>query len=156
MGLDMYLKARTGVSGYEFSKETEKVKFNTIKALFAEANIENNSTIYIDLPIGYWRKANAIHKWFVTNVQSNEDDCGEYYVDKDHLNTLKYLCEKSLQWCKDKGPSEEPPLETQGGFFFGSTDYDEWYITDLENTIKIIDKCLALPSNYDFYYSSSW
>ena len=27
---------------------------------------------------------------------------------------------------------------------------------DLENTIKIIDKCLALPPNYDFYYSSSW
>ena len=156
MGLDMYLKAKIGVSGYEFVKERERVKFNTIKDIFPEADIENNSTIYIELPIGYWRKANAIHRWFVENIQEGIDDCGNYYVSRDQLRTLKTLCEESLQWDKDRGSSEEPPLKTQGGFFFGSTDYDEWYVTDLENTIKIIDKCLALPSNYDFYYSSSW
>ena len=26
--------------------------------------------------VGYWRKANAIHGWFVRNVQNGKDDCG--------------------------------------------------------------------------------
>lgn len=25
--------------------------------------------------VGYWRKANAIHGWFVDNVQKGNDDC---------------------------------------------------------------------------------
>ena len=25
--------------------------------------------------VGYWRKANQIHNWFVENVQDGEDDC---------------------------------------------------------------------------------
>lgn len=156
MGLDMYLKAKIGVSGYEFIEEQERIKFNTIKDIFPEADIENNSIIYIELPIGYWRKANAIHRWFVENIQEGIDDCGNYYVSRGQLKTLKTLCEDSLQWGKYRNPSEEPPLKTQSGFFFGSTDYDEWYIADLKDTIKIIDKCLALSLNYDFYYSSSW
>ena len=49
-------------------------------------------------------------------------------------------------------------LPTQGGFFFGSTDYDEYYIEDLKRTIEIIDNVLATT---DFkkemiYYVSSW
>ena len=32
-----------------------------------------------------WRKANAIHKWFVDHVQDGEDDCGRYPVSVDKL-----------------------------------------------------------------------
>lgn len=49
-------------------------------------------------------------------------------------------------------------LPTTSGFFFGSTDYDEWYIQDLEYTIKIISKVLEevnFDENY-IVYSSSW
>ena len=35
--------------------------------------------------VGYWRKANQIHKWFVDNVQDGVDDCGEYKVTKEQL-----------------------------------------------------------------------
>jgi len=47
-------------------------------------------------------------------------------------------------------------LPTANGFFFGGTDYDEWYFRDVENTIRIIDECLQLPNSWDFEYRSSW
>ena len=40
----------------------------------------------------YWRKANAIHKWFVDNVQGGEDDCREYPVSNDQLIELRDTC----------------------------------------------------------------
>lgn len=43
--------------------------------------------------VGYWRKANHIHNWFVENVQDGEDDCryhGE--VTKEDLEELLVSC----------------------------------------------------------------
>jgi len=46
-------------------------------------------------------------------------------------------------------------LPNQSGFFFGSTDYDEWYLRDIEATIEGLE--IALKDNDgDFYYSASW
>ena len=47
-------------------------------------------------------------------------------------------------------------LITKTGFFFGDTDYDEWYLENLTDTIKIIKYALSLPENYEFFYRSSW
>ena len=54
-----------------------------------------------------------------------------------------------------KDPNLLPP---QAGFFFGSYDIDEWYWQDIKDTIKKIDRVLALPemSKLSFYYTSSW
>ena len=49
-------------------------------------------------------------------------------------------------------------LPTQSGFFFGGTDYDNWYIADIEDTINIIEKVLA-ETDFDneiITYQSSW
>ncbi len=49
-------------------------------------------------------------------------------------------------------------LPTQAGFFFGGTDYDQWYINDLKKTKRILTT--ALSENHDGYsefeYQSSW
>jgi hypothetical protein len=55
----------------------------------------------------------------------------------------------------------EDLLPTQSGFFFGSTEYDEWYIRDIQSTIDIIETLLSErnESGYidgDIYYHSSW
>ena len=42
--------------------------------------------------VAYWRKANAIHKWFVDNVQNGTDDCGKYRVTVDQLKQLVKAC----------------------------------------------------------------
>lgn len=108
--------------------------------------------------IGYWRKANHIHKWFVDKVQGGEDDCEYYKVTKDNLLSLKATCEKVLSL---KGKDEEEIkkiLPTESGFFFGSTTYDEYYFSGVEETIKIINDVLQTT---DFekelvVYRSSW
>jgi hypothetical protein len=104
--------------------------------------------------IASWRKANAIHKWFVDNVQDGVDDCGEYKVTKEHLIRLYNTCSDILIDQK----LAKSLLPTQSGFFFGNTDYDTWYYNDIENTKRIIDEILEFKSYCldELYYSSSW
>ena len=104
--------------------------------------------------VGYWRKANAIHRWFVENVQNGEDDCGRYPVSREQLEEL-------LEICKDiKNYTEDPEtlLPTQDGFFFGSTEYDEYYYEDIDRTIEILERVLAETDfdNYQITYHASW
>lgn len=179
MGLDMYLNAKRYMSRYS-DKKTNLL----IRKLFPEIGESGNlESTEISFEIGYWRKANQIHHWFVLNVQAGEDDCGDYEVSREQLEELRKLCNEVISksvMMKDKVTNgymltengEEPILEdgkiiinsdeiagilpTAEGFFFGSTDYDEYYLDDIENTIRIIDKCLNLPDIYTFEYHSSW
>ena len=57
MGLDMYLYGV--VSKYNLH----------------DYNIGNIRTF---VEIGYWRKSNQIHKWFVDNIQEGVDNCATY------------------------------------------------------------------------------
>jgi len=107
----------------------------------------------IVIKAGYWRKANQIHRWFVQNVQDGKDDCGTYYVSRQCLIDLRDLCKKVSE-NKELAPTELP---TESGFFFGNTEYDDWYYQDLAETIEIIDKALTLDQHqWDFEYHSSW
>ena len=110
---------------------------------------------YIKEQVGYWRKANAIHRWFVENIQDGIDDC-EYHreVTQEDLEELRDICREIL--CNPD--TAEDKLPTTSGFFFGSTVYDEWYMEDIKNTIDIITEVLKTT---DFekemlYYVSSW
>jgi hypothetical protein len=51
-------------------------------------------------------------------------------------------------------------LQTQPGFFFGGTEYDEYYIHCLDETIKQIEPLLKededSKSTSDYYYQASW
>ena len=107
--------------------------------------------------VAYWRKANAIHNWFVVNLIDTVDNCKLSTVTYDDLIKLKTTCEKVL---KNKNDTEYilknlPPV---GGFFFGSTDIDENYIYDVETTIKHIDKILNELDfeSYDLFYEPWW
>jgi hypothetical protein len=154
MGLDMYLYASKYTSPAEWRPEDERKKFKDIlKAIDGEKFVDTDlPSINIDLKVGYWRKANQIHQWFVDNVQDGNDNCAEYYVDRDKLIELRELCKLAL---KDKGKAEEL-LPTQSGFFFGSTEIDEWYWQDVNATIEIINRCLEMPDTWTFKYQSSW
>ena len=105
--------------------------------------------------VGYWRKANSIHRWFVENVQDGIDDCCYHReVTKEDLEELLDICHEVI--CNPD--LAELRLPTQGGFFFGSTEYDEYYIDDLINTIDMIVKILE-TTDFDkemIYYVSSW
>lgn len=145
MGLDMYLYAERYV-WYNEEELSDKVR-DIFPELPKEVNIKTVVT-----EAGYWRKANQIHKWFVDNVQDGVDECQKTEVSREDLAKLRSLCEQVLL-NRDQAPVLLP---SASGFFFGSTEYDEWYFKDLELTVEIINRALALPDRWDFYYRSSW
>ena len=154
MGLDMYLSAKRYVSKYFDEQDAERA--DIIKSVFPELSdideLDGDLVKEVTVRVGYWRKANAIHKWFVDNVQDGVDECQDSYVSREDLQNLKTACEAVLA-DKEAAPYAPP---TQSGFFFGDTSYDELYFKDIEDTIKIIDNALKLPESWDFEYHSSW
>lgn len=143
MGLDMYL------SGYKYLWRDDDTRQKIKKQLKSSYDPK-----YVVLELMYWRKANAIHKWFVDNVQEGKDDCKERLVSIDDLKQLLSVVNSVLQ---DTSLAEQllPPV---GGFFFGSTAVDEWYWKDLENTRDRLNELLSSPDieELDIYYQSSW
>ena len=151
MGLDMYLTAKKYVSQYS---EDDKTLSTELMQHFPELE-DGMSVQEVTVRVGYWRKANAIHKWFVDKCQEGKDDCGNYWVSRDHLNELKKLCQQVL----DFRHLAVDNLPTAGGFFFGGTDYDEYYFRDVEQTVKFIDSALKIldaEKGWDIEYQSSW
>lgn len=148
MGLDMYLYADRYVSSYFNEGDDEKAE--TIKTLFPELKIGEVKNIRVQ--VAYWRKANAIHNWFVKNVQDGVDDCGNYYVSRDKLKELIALIEEVLA----NKSSASKALPTAAGFFFGSTDIDQYYFEDLKYTLDTLKEVEKLPTNLELYYHSSW
>ena len=157
MGLDMYLTRRAHIANYNHDSAGKGLSAKILTALGAKNPEQYDSgSINVELPAGYWRKANQIHAWFIANVQNGEDNCQETRVTTEHLQQLRDLC----QQVSDNHNLAHELLPSQAGFFFGGTGYDEWYFQDIEKTIEILDRALD-PENvitrYDsFYYQSSW
>lgn len=148
MGLDMYLTAERYVSEY---REEDREISSKIKSIIND--IPENFTVgSVSIRVGYWRKANAIHKWFVDNVQNGVDNCAPHYVPRYKLNDLLDACENVK---KDRNLAPVL-LPSTSGFFFGSTDYDDWYFNCIDDTIKTINEALKLSDDYTFEYQSSW
>ena len=85
-------------------------------------------------------------------MQEGIDNCGEYWVSNEKMQELYDTCVRALE------TKDATILSPTDGFFFGSTDIDQWYWDDIESTKEKIkslleDKRLA---GYDFYYRSSW
>lgn len=188
MGLDMYLTKKTYVwSDYnnDGKKELHDIVINNKKY----SHIKPERIKGIEEEVGYWRKANQIHRWFVQNVQKGEDDCGTYKVTEEQLNELLTICKEIKEKCSltpgkvtngytfSKKGAKIPILEdgqlmqnshvaakllpSASGFFFGSTDYDEYYLADIENTIEIIETLMKEKGTDkylkgDIYYYASW
>ncbi len=153
-------------------------------------HINLNKISYVIEDVAYWRKANAIHDWFVKNCQDGQDDCKEYWVSREQLQELYDTCVLVRDSCKltegkiangyrfNEAGEKEPIMEdgklivdssiaedllpTTEGFFFGSTDYDQYYMDDINDTIKMLGDELAIDygkgafSEPEYYYRASW
>lgn len=196
MGLDMYLwKINNHAIKYkEYDVEIDQIKVSNPK-LYAEmqpyivkqGSAETFTWESLFEKIGYWRKANQVHNWFVENAQSGYTDCGEYSeVDSEQLEELLAICQevlkktvviiariqsgtetdtngrkKKIYSSGKKILNPEVPnrlLPTQDGFFFGGTDYDEYYIQDITDTVELLQRVLNETdfSTHSVYYSASW
>ena len=151
MGLDMYLEKRTDVRQWNFQKEEDQFEVVVKKGGVTYPNINTKNITTVVEEAGYWRKANAIHRWFVENVQDGVDNCGEYFVPLSSLEELLELCEK----VKLNPEQANELLPTSSGFFFGGDEYDEWYFDKIEYTIEVLKEALS-DKDSSYYYSSSW
>lgn len=151
MGLDMYLVKKTYVKNWDHMSPEQRHTV-TVQGPSASA-IQPERVRGIEEEVGYWRKANAIHQWFVTNCQEGVDDCRNAYVSQDQLEELRDLCRSLLN--KDVTP--ETTLPTKSGFFFGGTEYDEYYWEDIRQTEALLTGLLEEDNTHaHFYYHSSW
>jgi hypothetical protein len=184
MGLDMFLERRHYVHNWPHMAAAERHTVIVKKGdkPVPASEIDPAKVSHVIEEVGYWRKANAIHQWFVDNVQDGDDDCKEYYVSREQMQELLDIVNKVLaaseliegkiqngytfkddkkvpimedgKYIKDPSVAREL-LPTQEGFFFGSTGYDQYYVDDLKDTKKILEEALKSP-DADYYYSSSW
>ena len=159
MGLDMYLNARRHLMDRDYTAADERALYAAIETALGDQRPPRTGHldgIEVEIEVAYWRKANHIHQWFVTNVQEGKDECVPHYVDTKQLVELRDLCLEviaSPEIAKEK-------LPTQGGFFFGGTEYDEYYFDDLKNTVEQLDRVLKWHAKHgdgwDLRYQSSW
>jgi hypothetical protein len=146
MGLDMYLTKKIYI-GNEYRDSDKQIKISNLDKSII---LNQNKISYIIEDVGYWRKANQIHQWFVQNIQKDVDDCGEYGVDSNQLKELLKICKE----IKEDNSKASILLPTQEGFFFGNTEYNDWYFKDVEDTIAIIEPLIECKE--EIYYHSSW
>ena len=152
MGLDSYLTAEKWISGYDFYPHEKEVNRKIKEAMGFTEEEYPESSLTVDMQVGYWRKANAIHAWFVDNCQGGVDECQKTLLSPNDLGDLLAVCKEAIETMNAN------LLQPRGGFFFGSTDIDEHYWDDIQNTIDILTKVLNDPKlqGCDFYYQASW
>ena len=169
MGLDMYLEIRKN----EYCSEYHQDKGSDLALEYPKDITEfipNQTDLRIsrqtNYEVGYWRKANHIHNWFMQNCAERDewdnpiDNCRPVEITVDKLEKLLDACKKVLA----DHSLAETLLPTQSGFFFGSTAYDEYYFGEIERTIEIIEPVLKFAKHkleiedYDWevYYQASW
>lgn len=73
--------------------------------------INTDKVSYIIEEVGYWRKANHIHNWFI-QLNDGEDDCNPISVEREDLIKLMALCKEV------KETKNVDLLPTTSGFFF--------------------------------------
>lgn len=164
MGLDMYIEAKRYLSSFD---EKEKEISEKIASMLGDLpGVPQGEHSFVGrvqevtVLAAYWRKANHIHAWFVKKLQEGRDECQTTYVPHEAMKLLVDTC-KTILAVKKKSDRVKLALQhlpPASGFFFGSTDIDEWYFSDLENTVKQLEPLLdeKWHKEYSFYYRASW
>ena len=107
--------------------------------------------------IGYFRKFNALHSYIVKTFANGIDNCQDIILYKEDVEQIKKVLDEVLNAHQQVEKAKEL-LPTQSGFFFGGTDYDEYYFEDVKVAADLMQSFL---DNFDFdkyqlIYEASW
>jgi hypothetical protein len=153
MGLDMYLTKKHYVKRWDFKSPEEQFEVVVTKGGLPVKGVNPEKISSVEEEVMYWRKANHIHYWFVKHCQNGEDNCKEHYVSSDDLLMLY----ETLKQVSEDHSRAEALLETASGFFFGGTEYDEYYFEEIDRTMKVLEEEMVDGEfKDDYYYTSSW
>jgi hypothetical protein len=128
MGLDMYLYRKKRRSDYATNEDYKQAD---------------------DVQLMYWRKANQIHSWFTQGAE--EDNCTPIPVTEKEILKLIDLCIDVLA----KKDDAKELLPTVSGFFWGDTEYNEYYYQDISDTLQGLSEALddIQPNDKLYYYA---
>lgn len=144
MGLDInFYKAKRSKDN-ETKERLEEIK-KALAAEYLKSIDERNSKLIKELEdekekinpwkeVAYFRKVNFLIPFF-----GYEENCSNIEIDKYQVEDLIEACNEVLA-NHDKASFLLP---TQAGFFFGSTDYDDWYFDDVQNVKDKFEEILA-------------
>lgn len=130
-----------------------------MEALSLLSNIDNvkkwydeyHWNYYIAPHAAYFRKVNFLYRYFENRLLYD----GTCIVTKDDIkNILKRA--KNVLAKKDASTSARL-LPTRSGFFFGGTNYDDWYYLDVDGVVRSFTKILDEWEDGDaMYVYMSW
>ena len=144
MGLDIaFYKAKRSKDN-ETKERLEEIR-KALDAEYIKSIGERNSKLIKELEdekekinpwneVAYFRKVNFLIPFF-----GYEENCSNIEIDK-------YQVEDLIEACKEVLANHDKAsflLPTQAGFFFGSTDYDDWYFDDVQNVKEKFEEVLA-------------
>ena len=163
MGLDMYFYARK-TTYKSFSKWGNPERANEVNypedlKTFSDYIYDRNfKSVQIETryQIGYFRKFNALHSYIVKTFADGIDNCQDIILYKEDVEQIKKVLDDVLEANTEEKAKELLP--TQSGFFFGGTDYDEFYFEDVKVAADLMQNLL---DNFDFekyqlIYEASW
>ena len=143
MGLDItFYKAKRSKDN-ETKERLEEIR-KALAAEYLKSIDERNSKLINELEdekekinpwneVAYFRKVNFLIPFF-----GYEENCSNIEIDK-------YQVEDLIEACKEVLANHDKAsflLPTQAGFFFGSTDYDDWYFDDVESVKTTFESIL--------------
>lgn len=179
LGLDQWLYKETYVKNWGHTEEDKRHTVTVTGPAAEQINFAKVSTIKEE--VQYWRKANMIHQFFM----GDEENGSSVYVSSDQLIDLHERCAKIIancpledgvinngqslkdgEWVKNTELGKvltnvalaQELLPTTSGFFFGSTDYDEYYLADIQETHDMLEELFKQPKweHSDYSYEASW
>ena len=144
MGLDITFYKAKRLKGDETKERLEEIR-KELAAEYLKSIDERNSKLIKELEdekekinpwneVAYFRKVNFLIPFF-----GYEENCSNIEIDK-------YQVEDLIEACKEVLANHDKAsffLPTQEGFFFGSTDYDDWYFDDVQNVKEKFEEILA-------------
>ena len=164
MGLDMYFYARKttykSFSKWDESNSVDETNYPEDLKTFSDYIYDRNfksvqtETRY---QIGYFRKFNALHSYIVKTFADGIDNCQDIILYKEDVEQIKKVLDDVLNAHQQVEKAKEL-LPTQSGFFFGGTDYDEYYFEDVKDAADLMQSFLDNFDfeNYQLVYQASW
>ena len=144
MGLDITFYKAKRLKDHETKERLEEIR-KELATEYLKSIDERNSKLINELEdekekinpwdeVAYFRKVNFLIPFF-----GYEENCSNIEIDKYQVEDLIEACNEVLA-NHDKASFLLP---TQEGFFFGSTDYDDWYFDDVQNVKEKFEEILA-------------
>ncbi len=150
MGLDMYLEAKRYVAPCDPRTEPMRRAIGAAIGFMPPKEKPGQDASLLEVSgvtvrVGYWRKFDALHRWFVGKVQAGVDDCRPAFVSVDILIELEEQLERA----------SDDPASISGRF---TADAD---VTleggEVDYTLKVLHHAKQLQEQgWDIYYSASW